>query len=83
MRIVIAGLRGEDSIAELCGKEGINQNLTIVGRRIFWRGGQSHPMPRERRALNAVESMPLASPEGGHSLNTVATFSACGTCQIQ
>jgi transposase len=24
---VIAGLRGEDSIAELCRKEGINQNL--------------------------------------------------------
>jgi transposase-like protein len=27
VRIVIAGLRGEDSIAELCCKEGINQNL--------------------------------------------------------
>ena len=26
IRIVIAGLRGEDSIAELCRKEGINQN---------------------------------------------------------
>jgi transposase len=24
---VIAGLRGEDSVAELCRKEGINQNL--------------------------------------------------------
>ncbi len=27
VRIVVAGLRGEDSIAELCRKEGINQNL--------------------------------------------------------
>jgi len=27
IRIVIAGLRGEESIAELCRKEGINQNL--------------------------------------------------------
>jgi hypothetical protein len=27
VRIVIAGLRGEDSIAGLCRKEGINQNL--------------------------------------------------------
>jgi transposase len=27
VRIVIAGLRGEESIAELCRKEGINQNL--------------------------------------------------------
>jgi len=26
VRIVIAGLRGEDSVAELCRKEGINQN---------------------------------------------------------
>ena len=27
IRIVVAGLRGEDSIAELCSKEVINQNL--------------------------------------------------------
>ena len=27
IRIVLAGLRGEDSIAELCQQEGIHQNL--------------------------------------------------------
>ena len=27
IRIVLEGLRGESSIAELCRKEGINQNL--------------------------------------------------------
>jgi transposase len=27
VRVVIAGLRGQDSIAQLCRKEGINQNL--------------------------------------------------------
>ena len=27
IRIVLEGLRGEDSIAELCRQEGINQNL--------------------------------------------------------
>ena len=27
IRIVVAGLRGEDSIAELCRREGISQNL--------------------------------------------------------
>ena len=27
VRIVIAGLRGEDSVAELCREEGINQKL--------------------------------------------------------
>ncbi len=30
VRIVIAGLRGEDSIAELCRKEGINLNGGIL-----------------------------------------------------
>jgi transposase len=29
IRIVLEGLRGEVSIAELCRKEGINQNLYI------------------------------------------------------
>src|SRR6202040_2363585 len=29
IRIVLEGLRGEDSIAELCRKEGINQNLSF------------------------------------------------------
>jgi hypothetical protein len=29
------GLRGEDSIAELCRKKGITQNLTIIGPRNF------------------------------------------------
>jgi len=27
IRILLEGLRGEDSVAELCRKEGINQNL--------------------------------------------------------
>jgi transposase len=30
IRIVLEGLRGEDSIAELCRHEGINQNLYWV-----------------------------------------------------
>jgi hypothetical protein len=33
VRIVIAGLRNESSIAGLWRKEGINQNLIIAGRR--------------------------------------------------
>ena len=35
IRIVLEGLRGEDSIAELCRKEGIAQSLP--GRRSSWR----------------------------------------------
>jgi transposase len=36
IRIVLEGLRGEDSIAELCRREGISQNLLIAGPRSFW-----------------------------------------------
>jgi transposase-like protein len=35
VRIVIAGLRGEDSVAELCRKEGINQNLYYRWSKLF------------------------------------------------
>src|SRR5713101_4956809 len=40
IRIVIAGLRGEDSIAELCRKEGINQNLYYRWSKDFWKAGK-------------------------------------------
>ena len=30
IRIVLEGLRGDDSIAELCHREGLNQNLSLV-----------------------------------------------------
>lgn len=39
VRIVIAGLRGEDSIAELCRKEGINQNLYYRWSKEFLEAG--------------------------------------------
>jgi transposase len=37
---VIAGLRGEDSIAELCRKEGINQNLYYRWSKDFLEAGK-------------------------------------------
>ena len=40
IRIVLTGLRGEDSIAELCRREGIVENLYYrwsAGRRNFWK----------------------------------------------
>jgi transposase len=40
IRIVIAGLRGEDSIAELCRKEGINQNLYFRWSKDFLEAGK-------------------------------------------
>src|SRR5210317_2065865 len=40
IRIVLAGLRGEDSIAELCRKEGIHQNLYYRWSREFLEAGK-------------------------------------------
>ena len=40
IRIVLAGLRGEDSIAELCRKEGINQNLYYRWSKEFLEAGK-------------------------------------------
>jgi len=35
IRIVLEGLRGEETIAELCRKKGINQNLYYLYGRLF------------------------------------------------
>src|ERR1700734_2264665 len=40
VRIVIAGLCGEDSVAELCRKEGINQNLYYRWSKDFLEAGK-------------------------------------------
>src|ERR1700722_17862309 len=40
VRIVLEGLRGEDSIAELCRKEGINQNLYYRWSKDFLEAGK-------------------------------------------
>ena len=41
IRIVLEGLRGEDSIAELCRREGSSRTCIIAGRRTFSRRGRS------------------------------------------
>ena len=40
IRIVLAGLRGEESIAELCRQEGIHQNLYYRWNREFLEAGK-------------------------------------------
>lgn len=40
IRIVLAGLRGEDSVAELCRSEGIHQNLYYRWSRDFLEAGK-------------------------------------------
>ena len=43
IRIVLEGLRGEDSIAELCRREGIAQNLYYRWSKDFLETGQEAP----------------------------------------
>jgi len=68
IRIVLEGLRGEDSIAELCRKEGIAQSLYYTWSKEFMEAGKRrlagdtaraattgevHDLRREARALKA------------------------------
>jgi transposase-like protein len=52
IRIVLEGLRGEESIAELCRREGISQNLYYrrgIGGRDRWRPGERLRMSWQER----------------------------------
>ena len=58
IRIVLEGLRGEASIAELCRREGSSRTSIIAGRRIFSRRGRGDwlairpgPRPRTKKEL--------------------------------
>ena len=55
VRIVIAGLRGEDSIAELCRKEGINQNLYYRWSKDFLEAGKKRLAGATARAATSDE----------------------------
>src|SRR6201986_484905 len=55
IRIVIAGLRGEDSIAELCRKEDINQNLYYRWSKDFLEAGKKRLAGDTARAATTDE----------------------------
>ena len=55
VRIVIAGLRGEDSVAELCRKEGINQNLYYRWSKDFLEAGKKRLAGDTARAATSDE----------------------------
>ncbi len=46
IRIVLEGLRGEDSIAELCRREGLNTNVYYRWSKEFLEAGQETPVWR-------------------------------------
>jgi transposase len=55
IRIVLEGLRGEDSIAELCRREGIVQNLYYRWSKEFLEAGKKRLAGDTARAATAAE----------------------------
>jgi transposase len=51
---VLEGLRGEESIAELCRREGIASSMYYAGRRSSWRPARDG-LPATRRAATSDE----------------------------
>ena len=65
IRIVLDGLRGEDSIAELCRREGIAQSLYYVWSKEFLEAGKRRLAGDTARAATSdevVNSLPTATP---------------------
>ena len=61
IRIVLDGLRGEDSIAELCRREGINQNLYYRWSKDFLEAGKKRLSGDTTREANTDEVKELRS----------------------
>ena len=55
IRIVIEGLRGEQSVAELCRREGIASNLYYLWSKDFLEAGKSRLLGDTQREANTTE----------------------------
>ena len=55
IRIVLEGLRGEDSIAELCRREGINPNMYYKGSKEFLEAGKARLTGDTKRQATSSE----------------------------
>ena len=55
IRVVLDGLRGEDSIAELCRREGINQNVYYRWSKEFLEAGKQRLAGDTKREANSTE----------------------------
>jgi len=64
IRIVLEGLRGEDSIAELCRKEGINQNLYYRWSKEFLEAGKKRLAGDTAREATSDEVKTLRAESG-------------------
>ena len=59
IRIVLQGLRGEDSIAELCRREGLNQNVYYRWSKEFLEAGKQRLSGNTQREATSDEVVEL------------------------
>ena len=71
IRIVIDGLRGEVSIAELCRREGIAQNLYYRWSKDFMESGKKRLSGDTMREANTTEVQALSLFLSNHPKHTV------------
>ena len=64
IRIVLEGLRGEDSVAELCRREGIVQNLYYRWSKDFFEAGKKRLAGDTARAATSDEVKELRREAG-------------------
>ena len=74
IRIVLEGLRGEETIAELCRREGISPNLYYNWSKEFLEAGKRRLMGNTKRQADSTEVLHLRS-ENGQLKHLVADLS--------
>src|SRR5205814_8683627 len=74
IRIVLEGLRGEDSIAELCRKEGINQNLYYRWSKEFLEAGKKRLAVDTAREATSDEVKELKAGAAARILETKSSL---------
>ncbi len=74
IRIVLDGLRGEDSIAELCRREGISQGLYYTWSKEFMEAGKRRLAGDTARAATTDEVKDLRREAGALKVSVVRTF---------
>ncbi len=74
IRIVLEGLRGEESIAELCRREGISPNLYYNWSKEFLEAGKKRLMGNTKREATSTEVLELRK-ENSHLKHLVADLS--------
>jgi transposase len=64
IRIVLEGMRGEESIAELCRREGLNQNVYYRWSKEFLEAGKQRLTGDIKREANSSEVTDLKKENG-------------------